>query len=76
MAALNFSKFNISVQVGYGAAKAHGFKGTPEDWEKAKHDYATHMLDQFGEDHRIDFNNLLISHDNWFDFPPENQQNF
>ena len=76
MAALNFNKFNISVQAGYGAAKAHGFKGSPEEWEKVKHDYASQMLEQFGEDHRIDFNNLLVSHDNWWEFPAEHKQNF
>lgn len=70
---VDLSGFNVSRNVNYESAKHYGYEGTPDRWERVKHKYATDMLEKFGPDHRIDFNNLLIGTDNWFEFPPEHQ---
>ena len=68
--------FNVSRNVSYESAKHYGYEGTPDRWEHVKLKYATDMLEKFGPAHRIDFNNLLIDADNWFEFPPEHQPGF
>lgn len=67
----DFKRFNIGRDVSYETAVAKGHVLSEADWLYVKYAYACAMTVKFGKDVVIDFTNLIVDENNWFEFGPE-----
>lgn len=67
----DFKKFNIGRDVSYENAVAKGISLSRADWLYVKYAYACATTTKFGKGAVIDFTDLIVDQNDFFDYGPE-----